>query len=157
MTPVSQKVVFDCVVFAQALISPSGPAGECVKRALVGSLQLFVSQYVIDEIRDLYRKIPSRYGVTLDQINNLADDVTASAVFISAVPSVYLHPHDPNDSHYVDLAVATKSNLIVSRDRHLLQLMDATRGEGRDFLRRFPGISVIAPHELLVKLRENNA
>jgi len=54
------------------------------------------------------------------------------------VPQRYTHPVDPKDSAYINLALATDSELVVSRDRHLLSLMDGTTPEGCSFQRRFP-------------------
>jgi len=146
-------VVYDCVVFAQALISPDGPSGECVNRAREGKVRLFVSAYVVQEIRELDGKIPAKYGVTSAQVNDLADEVSLFAILVSAVPSVYRHPHDPDDSHYVDLAVATDSKLIVSRDRHLLNLMDEKRADAKQFRRQFPRIQVLTPDTFAEQLR----
>ena len=153
MTRRPRHVVYDCVVFAQALISPGGPAGECVNLAREGKVRLFVSEYLVTEIRELDGKIPAKYGVTHQQVNELADQVILFGTFFSEVPSVYRHPHDPDDSHYVDLAVATNSALIVSRDRHLLNLMDDLRPEARDFKSRFPSLSVLAPEVFVQQLR----
>jgi len=157
MSSVLHRAVFDCVVFAQALINPRGPAGECLERARTGVVRLFVSDYVLAEIRELPRKIPPRYGVTAESADELASDLVKFATVVSSAPSVYVHPHDPDDSHYVDLAVATNSSLIVSRDRHLLKLMDVTRPEARDFRRRFPGIDVLSPDAFAQQLRDEEA
>ena len=50
MTRPPRHVVYDCVVFAQALISPDGPAGECVNLAREGKVRLFVSEYLVTEM-----------------------------------------------------------------------------------------------------------
>jgi putative PIN family toxin of toxin-antitoxin system len=46
-----RRVVFDCNVFAQALANPDGPAGRCVTMALEGRIELFISEFILDEIR----------------------------------------------------------------------------------------------------------
>ena len=116
-------------------------------------MRLFVSEYVVREIGELDGKIPAKYGVTQAQVNDLADQVSLFGVFVSEVPSVYRHPHDPDDSHYIDLAVATNSKLIVSRDRHLLNLMDRKRSDAIQFKRQFPQISIITPDVFAEQLR----
>ena len=153
MTRPTHHVVYDCVVYAQALISPSGPAGECVKRARAGEVRLFVSDYVVREIRELHAKIPAKYGVTRQQVNDLADEACVFGLFIQEVPSVYKHPDDPADSHYVDLAVATSSELIVSRDRHLLDLTNPVRPAAIAFRQFFPFVNVLTPEAFVKQLR----
>ena len=63
-----------------------------------------------------------------------------------------IHPIDPDDSHYVNLALHAEAGVIVSRDKHLLNLMDAARKEAQEFMAQFPAIRVIDPVELLQEL-----
>lgn len=64
------------------------------------------------------------------------------------------HPFDPDDSAYVNLALKADARLIVSRDRHLLNLTDASRSDGKDFQARFPGFRIVDPVELLRELEQ---
>ena len=68
------------------------------------------------------------------------------------MPQVYQHPVDPDDSHYVNLAVKAEARLIVSRDRHLLMLADPARKEAQDFRQRFPALRILDPVQLLTEL-----
>jgi predicted nucleic acid-binding protein len=67
---------------------------------------------------------------------------------------VYQHPIDPKDSHYVDLAIASNSKLIVSRDKHLLNLMNPLKAGAQQFKAKFPSLAVLQPEQLLELLRE---
>ncbi|HEX4796344.1 MAG TPA: putative toxin-antitoxin system toxin component, PIN family [Humisphaera sp.] len=149
----STNVVFDCNVFAQALISPRGPAAACVAHAQLGRLVLFVSDYVLQEIRELPQKLKPQLGVSPELIERFIQDIAKYARVVDDVPNVYTHPHDPDDSHYVNLAVATESQLIVSRDRHLLNLMDTARPEGKEFKKLFPALTVLTPDVFANQLR----
>jgi predicted nucleic acid-binding protein len=72
MTEGSERVVFDCNIFAQTLITPAGNAGQCVERVLDGRISLFWSQYVLDEIQRIPEKpTPKRLGVTLQHVESL--------------------------------------------------------------------------------------
>ncbi len=146
------NAVFDCPIYAQALINPRGPAAACLAHAQSGRIALFISDYVIGEIRELPGKLKPRLGVTPDRVERLIQDLAKYARPVDNVPEVYRHPHDADDSHYVNLALATESQLILSRDRHLLDLMDQTRSESRDFARRFPMLRIVEPHVLLQEL-----
>lgn len=151
------KVVFDCTVFAQALVSSSGPAAACLTHAQRGRLKLFVSDYVLQEIRELPSKIRPRFAVTPEKVERLIQDLAKYAEAVSDVSPLYTHPIDPDDSHYVNLAVAAGAMLIVSRDRHLLNLSDPTREEAKEFLRQFPSLTVTTPDALSEKLRRRPA
>ena len=148
------RVVFDCTVFAQALINPRGPAGACVLAAQTKKIKLFVSEYVLGEIRELPLKIPPSLRVTPDRVQNLLDDLAKYAEPAENVPSLFAYPRDPDDAPYVDLAIATSSRLLVSRDKDLLDLMDISTDSGKEFRSRFPGIVITDPPSFL---RELNA
>jgi predicted nucleic acid-binding protein len=52
---------------------------------------------------------------------------------------------DPDDAHYVNLALAADARLIVSRDRDLLDLMDSAKPEAAEFQSRFPALRILDP------------
>jgi putative PIN family toxin of toxin-antitoxin system len=148
-----EKVVFDCVVFAQALINPKGPAAACLAFAQQGRVVVFVSDYVLQEIRELPRKINPRFGVTSERVDGLIQELAKFAQVVGQVAAVYVHPIDPDDSHYVNLALAAGAKLIASRDRHLLDLMDSAKPHSREFQARFPSLRITTPESLIASLR----
>ena len=145
-------VVFDCMIYAQALISPHGPAAQCVERMRRGELHLVWSDYVLREIRELPPKIPPRFGLTPDRVDAFILDIAPHVEYLNLVAEIYVNPFDPDDSHYVNLAVAAHATLITSRDGDLLRLMELERPEAREFHRRFPAIQIVTPTELLALL-----
>jgi putative PIN family toxin of toxin-antitoxin system len=149
MSAAPQRVVFDCVIFAQALVSESGPAAHCLTLARRGAIRLVVSDYVITEVRELPSKLPARLLVTSERVEAFLNDVAPLAEMISDVPDVFQHPIDPDDSHYVNLALAASATLITSRDHHLLNLMDESQPLGSDFRKQFPQLEIVRPEELL--------
>ncbi len=157
MTLAAPKVVYDCNVFVQALINLNGPAARCVQHAKDGRVLLFVSPYVLSEVREIHLKTPAKYGITAEQTDELTRAVALMATIVTDIPEVYRHPYDPDDSHYVNLALKVQASLIVSRDRHLLMLADAGRKEGKDFQIRFPNLRIIDPVQLLHELHPGNA
>jgi predicted nucleic acid-binding protein len=82
-----QRVVFDCVVFAQTLISETGPSGACVELARWKQISLVWSAYVIQEVRELPLKLKPKYGVTPERVEAFIHDVAGFATFVDDVPS----------------------------------------------------------------------
>lgn len=74
------------------------------------------------------------------------------AVVVTDVPQRYHHPTDPKDSACINLALATGSELVVSRIRHLLVLADPLTPEGRSCQQQFPELHIVRPVEFLRKL-----
>lgn len=157
MNGTTPRVVYNCNIYVQALINLNGPASRCVETAREGNALLFVSPFVMAEIREIHEKLPAKYGVSAEQTDELARYVASFATIISDIPDTYLHPFDPDDSHYVNLAAKTESRLIVSRDRHLFNLMDNSRPEGLVFQSQFPSLRIIDPVEFLRALDEQRA
>jgi putative PIN family toxin of toxin-antitoxin system len=154
MTDVVVQAVFDCNIFAQAIITPLGNAGRCVERVLDGRVGLYWSSYVLAEIRSIPEKpTPKRLGVTADQVESLIARLIPVAHLLENPPSVYQHPIDPKDSHYVDLAIAADAKLIVSRDKHMLNLVNPAKAASWQFRARFPNLVVLQPEQLLELLR----
>src|SRR5437868_5509941 len=151
------RVVYNCNIYVQALINLNGPASRCVETARDGKALLFLSPFVLAEIREIHEKLPAKYGVTAEQSDELARYVASFATIISDVPELYSHPFDPDDSHYVNLAAQTGSSLIVSRDRHLLNLMDNSRPEGQAFQSQFPSLHIIDPVKFLRALDQQRS
>ncbi|HUO10329.1 MAG TPA: putative toxin-antitoxin system toxin component, PIN family [Phycisphaerae bacterium] len=145
--------VLDCMVFAQTLINPRGPAGECIERGSRGEFLIVVSPAIVTEILELPRKLPSKFAITDDKINAFMSELLPSCVVVHQVPHVFDHPIDPDDSPYVDLAIAASAELIVSRDRHLLGLNDPRKPWSADFRSRFPSLRIIVVEELLHLLK----
>ena len=143
-------VVYDCNIFIQALININGPSGSYVSHSLAGNVLLLLSAYVLSEIREAPNKpTPARLGVTVERTETLIDDLLKSAVIVPAVPTRFAYPRDPDDAHYVNLALAGDAQVIVSRDKDLLSLMDMTRPDGRNFHNAFPALRVLDPVQFL--------
>jgi putative PIN family toxin of toxin-antitoxin system len=115
--PATPKVVFDCNIFVQSLINLNGPAARCLGKAKDGHLMLFASAYVLAEVREIHLKTPAKYGITAEQTDELARAIASYATIMIDVPSVYHHPYDEDDSHYMHLAVTADAQLIVSREK----------------------------------------
>ena len=149
------KVVFDCNIFAQALMNPVGPAGACVQLVFDGQVTLFIADFVISEIRDIPNKpTPARAGVTPGKAEDLVQLLLAKAEYVTDIPPVFVHPIDEDDSGYVNLALICDSRLIVSRDRHLLSLNNPAKPWSADFRSRFPDLRIISAEQLLALIRQ---
>lgn len=153
----AERVVFDCNEFFQAMISPGGPAGECIAVVRKGKLTLIVSQHILDEYRDVCSRprLVNRFKLSVRRVDCFISQRLEMSTLVADVPHVFEYVRDPDDEHYVDLALATNSKLIVSRDKDLLALEDQSTPEGRSFHQRFPELTILMPEELLMRLRAN--
>ncbi|HKQ50235.1 MAG TPA: putative toxin-antitoxin system toxin component, PIN family [Phycisphaerae bacterium] len=146
------RAVFDCNVYFQALINEEGPAGRCLSAALHGEIELYISRFVIDELRrtgmDLDLRAKFRH-ITDQRLNRLIANVEKVGRVLAQVPEQFVYERDPDDAHYVNLALAAAAKFVVSRDNDLLALMDGSRTEGREFRSRFPSLEIVDPKTFL--------
>ena len=112
---------------------------------------------VLEEFRDLLSRpeILNRYRLAESAVNEFFESILEYSTLVDFVPHVFDLPRDPDDAHYIDLAVAANAKLVVSRDKDLLSLGDPTREKGAELSSRFPGLRILTPPELLQSLVEN--
>jgi putative PIN family toxin of toxin-antitoxin system len=157
MTKDPLRVVFDCNIFVQMMLNPNGSAGMCKELVEKGEITLFVSQAVLTEVADVLRRprfkklLPT---LSLEVVEAFIEEISASAVVIANVPEEFKYERDPEDEPYINLAIVTSANYIVSLDKDLLDLMDATYKESREFLQRYPFLKVIRPTTLLAVVKQ---
>jgi putative PIN family toxin of toxin-antitoxin system len=147
----AERVVFDCNVFFQALISPSGPAGLALDAVVDGKCELFISDFIFEEIKAVTSRpqLAARFRLAPERIDLYIEFITGIATTLAEVPAKFSFPRDPMDAHYVDLAIAAQAKLIVSRDKDLLSLADDASPEGQSFKQQFPDIEILTPTELM--------
>jgi putative PIN family toxin of toxin-antitoxin system len=105
------------------------------------------------EIRELPSKLSPRLKITSQRVEGFVLDLVSFARHVQVVPARYELRRDPDDSHYINLALAADAKWITSRDRDLLHLMDTTAVDGCEFQRLFPELRIITPEQLLAHVR----
>ncbi|MBI1900886.1 MAG: putative toxin-antitoxin system toxin component, PIN family [Planctomycetia bacterium] len=137
------RAVFDSMVFLQAAASPEGPARRCLRLVDQGEVALFVSNEILDEVRDVLTRLKTRRRfplLTFEKAVAFLENVKDKAVAFSQVPRVVSLPRDPKDEPYLNLAVAAGAQFLVTRDRDLLDLM-----QDQTFRAAHPGLSIVDP------------
>ena len=154
------RVVFDAVVFVQALISGRGPAAACVQHALAGKMILFLSDAILAEVSEvpLRPELTGRYPcLTPRRVSSFVHDLRSVAVHVPTPPRAFQLPRDPKDEHYTDLAIAVVAAYLVTwNQRHLTYLMQQDTAEGREFCHRFPLLNILPPPAFLKELSRLN-
>ena len=146
------RVVFDCMVYLQAIVSESGPAAALLRSLDNDALSLFVSESVLEEVREVLSRPKIRQRnpeITDERIDALINRVLEKAVVVNDVRQHFNYSRDPKDEKYINLAIEAEVSYLVSRDKDLLDLMTGETGECKDFRRRFRQLKIIEPVEFL--------
>ncbi len=150
------KAVFDCNVFLQAVSLETGVAAECLRLVEKGSVRLYLSEEVLNEVEDVLNRPAIR-----DHFQTLTDEIVEAFLLklrrnsqiILQVPDKFKYSRDPNDEIYINLAIEAEAEFIVSRDKDLIDLMNAYTTEAKEFRQRFRHLKVIEPLAFLVEIR----
>lgn len=147
-------VVVDCVVFVQATANANGPAARILNLLDEGKIRLYVSRLILAEARYVLSRPDVR--ATLRNLTDIAiealfERLSQRATLIRQVPKHFVYRRDPKDEPYINLAVATKADYLVTRDNDLLDLMKWDKEEGRDFQQRFRFLKIVTPEVFLTE------
>lgn len=151
------RVVFDCMIFLQAAINEDSPAAELFRQVEKNVLRLFVSQEILIEIRDVLKRPKILSGnphLTDEYIKLFIGKALSKAVFVKDIPSRFNYPRDPKDEKYINLAIESDADYLVSRDKDLLDLMTDISIEGKEFRQKSRPLKIVEPIEFLKIIQE---
>lgn len=159
MTAEKLRVVFDCMIFLQAVMSRKSIAFKLFEYLEKNAFTIFVSNETLDEINDVLNRPHIRTKnpqITDEYVEAFLNRVLDKAVLIKSVPHGFSYSRDPKDEKYLNLAIEAKAEYIVSRDNDLLDLMSGYAIECREFRQRFKRLKVVEPTKFLKIIREKD-
>ena len=113
------RIILDTNVFVSGVFF-TGPPYEILKGWRDGKWQLVISPEILDEYRRVGESLAEQFpGIDLGPTLEL---VTVKAAMFSAQSFQEPVCADPDDDKFLACALASKSKVIVSGDKHLLQV-----------------------------------
>lgn len=151
------KVIFDCMIFLQALISPKGISFKLFEYLEKRTFALFLSREILAEVTDVLNRNyikKSNPQITDETIEIFLKGILKKTVYIKNVPQSFRYSRDPKDEKYLDLAIETEADYLVSRDKDLLDLMTDISIEGKEFRQKSRPLKIVEPIEFLKIIQE---
>ncbi len=131
------RIVLDTNVFVSGVFF-TGPPYQILKLWRDGKVQLAVSPEIVQEYRRVGKALANQFpGVDLEPIIEL---IAAKADLIQASALPKRVCDDPEDEKFPACALASKSKVIISGDRHLLKISE------------YCGVRVVRPRDFLEDL-----
>ena len=130
------RVVLDTNVLISGIFF-SGPPSEILKAWGNQSLQIVLSQQILDEYQRVAVALSSKFP-TVD-ILPIIELVTIYGQFVDTQGFDITVCEDPDDDKFIECAVAGKCKTIISGDKHLLKLTG------------YQGITVLNPRNFVDK------
>lgn len=150
-------VVLDCGVFLQSLLSKGGPAKACIELVENNKLKLVMSEVILAEIKDVISRDELKKlspFLTDEKAEALINLLLEKSEFVENVPQHLNHLRDKSDEPYLNLAIETGSEFLITRDRDLLDLMTSYTDEAKDFRQKFRDLKIVNPVEFLKIMRK---
>ena len=128
------KVVIDTNVFISGILTEGGNPSIVIKAwKRTRKYQLFVTEGIIREIL----RVMKRLNVTLDIVTDWDKTIKKYAIQVVPTRKIEAIKEDPQDNKFLECAVASHADYIVTGDRHLKSL------------NKFEGIKIVSAREFL--------
>ena len=115
----SLRVVLDSNVHISAFLFGGVPA-DVIRLALGGSILVYASIPILDEIRDVLRR--PKFGLSSSQAFTLIEEIHSLCRLVSSEGPVLAVKEDPDDNKILECALAAKAEVIASGNLHLIRL-----------------------------------
>ena len=132
------KVVIDTNVFLSGVFF-KGPPFQILQAWREGAIQMVVSPEILEEYRRVGEILSEEYPAI--EYSPILEFVIHNAIIYAAPPLPERVCVDPDDDKFLACALAGKSNLVISGDKHLLTASGYKKVEilsPREFLNRYP-------------------
>jgi len=128
------KIVLDTNVIVSGLISPYSQAGEIVRMAASGTIELFYDARILSEYRDVLLR--SKFSFSKNHVYNFLEQIEDCGYAIAAEPLAAKLP-DSDDKPFLEVALSAKAACLVT-------------GNAKHFpAKKHRGMKVISPAQFL--------
>ena len=128
------RVILDTNVFISGIFF-SGPPSQILKAWSNNKFQLVLSHPILDEYQRVLEELSSKFP-SID-ISQVIDLVTIHGLFVETRGVSIAVCDDPDDDKFIECAVAGNCEIIISGDKHLLNLSE------------YRGIAILTPRDFV--------
>jgi putative PIN family toxin of toxin-antitoxin system len=112
-------VVIDTNVVLSGILFGGKPK-QVLEMALSGSIQLAISESLLNELRGILQR--PKFELSAQLVQTIVSEYASTANWIEPSEHFNVVVDDPSDNHFIDCAVAAKADYLITGDRHLLSL-----------------------------------
>lgn len=127
------KVVIDTKVIISAAISPYGHPAKIFEMLLLGEIENFTSEEMLEELIDVLHREEIAEKMSESQREFMIHHAEIFSVKLKPTEKMQVISEDPDDDKIVECAVFAGAQYIISGDEHLLKLHE------------FRGIKMVTP------------
>jgi len=128
------KIILDTNVFISGIFF-SGPPSQILKAWQNSRLQIVLSQEILNEYQRVAESLAAKYPTI--EILPIIELMTIHGQLIDTEGFAVSVCDDPDDNKFMECAIASNSEIIISGDKHLLKVSG------------YQGITVLKPREFV--------
>ena len=118
------RVVLDTNVLLSGIAYPASVPGKIIAAWRHGSVEVLLSDYILDELRRVLPRLAHRHGLTLAEIDDLVDALSIQAEVIEPLPGVEPALRDVDDQPVLSTLLAalktSNADYLITGDKDLL-------------------------------------
>ena len=120
------KVVLDTNVILSGLAYPGSIPGKIVQAWRDGALEVYLSDYILNELRQVLPRLQQRHGMSEQEMDELVDILSFQAELLKPVSLVNEKLRDSKDQPVLGTLIAAmekyEATYLISGDKDLLAL-----------------------------------
>jgi len=113
------KIVLDTNVFISGIFF-HGPPAQILDAWKKSKIQIVLSKEIIDEYQRVAKALAEKFPEI--DISSIIDLIAIHAEIFETEGIEVFECEDPDDNKFIECAIASKTKLIVSGDKHLLKI-----------------------------------
>lgn len=113
------KIVLDTNVFISGIFF-HGPPAQILDAWKKSKIQIVLSKEIIDEYQRVAKALAEKFPEI--DISSIIDLIAIHAQIVDTEGIEVFECEDPDDNKFIECAIASKTKLIVSGDKHLLKI-----------------------------------
>ena len=126
------KVVFDTNVLLSATLFDESESQKLLFKLIKEDVQIFSSRAIIEE----YQKVLKRdFHYSEEESDKIVENLLVFLILVEPSEKINIIKYDPDDNKILECAIASQSEIIITYDKHLLDLKE------------FKGIKILLPKE----------
>jgi uncharacterized protein len=122
------RVVLDTNVLISGIAYPASVPGKVIAAWRHGSVDVLLSEYILDEVRRVLPRLAHRHGLTPAEIDDLVDALSIQAEIVEPMPGMEPELRDVNDQAVLGTllqALKTRAvDYLITGDKDLLALAE---------------------------------
>lgn len=122
------RVVLDTNVLLSGIAYPASVPGKILAAWRHGSVDVLLSEYILEELRRVLPRLAHRHGLTQAEIDDLVDVLSIQAEIVEPLENRESDLRDSGDQPVLGTLLAalktSKANYLITGDKDLLVLAD---------------------------------